>query len=414
MPPLTVVLTNWKRADNLRRVIDALDRQTLRPVMFLWNNGTPFDDPRVDWRVDSSTNQRCWPRWFMAARAQTEFVAVLDDDLMPQDERVLENAVGFLSHQPTSSAIGVCGVNLIDDRPYGKCGTVWPSETDQSVDIVKGRFLMTRTASLRAIPFAPATDEGIGIADDIIISAQLADGRSASHWIPSILKDRFAELPQPHALSGESGHYTIREAVRREQFIAKRYRNFFHQLCEQHGSDKGKHGYDIQYTRLFENRRHENLRILEIGVGQGSSVRVWCEYFPNADIFMIDTNETHRRRAGDRVRIFIGDQANRDFLRHVVAATGAQYDLIVDDGGHQMHQQQTSFAELFPTVVPNGVYVVEDLETSSNPQRFNPTNQTTTVDFLMNIVGRNSSVPLGVRTDAFVFQSNGCFIVKSK
>jgi hypothetical protein len=39
-------------------------------------------------------------------------------------------------------------------------------------------------------------------------------------------------------------------------------------------------------------------------------------------------------------------------------------DVLIDDGGHTMTQQITTFEELFPRVAPDGVYLCEDLHTS--------------------------------------------------
>ena len=44
-----------------------------------------------------------------------------------------------------------------------------------------------------------------------------------------------------------------------------------------------------------------------------------------------------------------------------------QVDLIVDDGGHKMHQQITSFRELWPKLKDRGLYIVEDTHTSYWP-----------------------------------------------
>ncbi len=39
-------------------------------------------------------------------------------------------------------------------------------------------------------------------------------------------------------------------------------------------------------------------------------------------------------------------------------------DILIDDGGHEMHQQITSFNYLFPHMRVGGLYFLEDLETS--------------------------------------------------
>ena len=41
-----------------------------------------------------------------------------------------------------------------------------------------------------------------------------------------------------------------------------------------------------------------------------------------------------------------GDQADASFLRRVLAACGGAVDVVIDDGGHGMDQQLTTFREL--------------------------------------------------------------------
>lgn len=65
------------------------------------------------------------------------------------------------------------------------------------------------------------------------------------------------------------------------------------------------------------------------------------------------------------VIVYIGDQANETFLGEVVLDWKKdKLDIIIDDGGHTMRQQQTSFAALWEIVAPGGLYVIEDLTTS--------------------------------------------------
>jgi hypothetical protein len=42
-------------------------------------------------------------------------------------------------------------------------------------------------------------------------------------------------------------------------------------------------------------------------------------------------------------------------------------DILIDDGGHTMNQQITTFEELFPHVAADGVFLCEDLHTSYWP-----------------------------------------------
>ena len=59
----------------------------------------------------------------------------------------------------------------------------------------------------------------------------------------------------------------------------------------------------------------------------------------------------------------IGDQADREFLA-TFRERVPRVDILIDDGGHTMTQQITTFEELYPHVQPEGVYLCEDMQTS--------------------------------------------------
>jgi hypothetical protein len=132
-----------------------------------------------------------------------------------------------------------------------------------------------------------------------------------------------------------------------------------------HRTDKSMqgHGFTEVYDCFFAPLRRSARMILEIGVEQGASLELWRDYFPEARVYGIDlVAKTHLDDS--RIRTFVADQANRFQLQAVIDRTGGDFDIILDDGGHSMLQQQVSLGALFPHVKPGGFYVVEDLHTS--------------------------------------------------
>lgn len=123
------------------------------------------------------------------------------------------------------------------------------------------------------------------------------------------------------------------------------------------------HYFDI-YDRYFSRYRGKDVVLLEIGVSHGGSLQMWREYFGDgARIFGLDVNPECKQAEGDNVRIFIGSQSDRGFLRDVRAQI-PPIDILIDDGGHTMEQQINTFEELYPHVQPNGVYLCEDVHSS--------------------------------------------------
>lgn len=130
-------------------------------------------------------------------------------------------------------------------------------------------------------------------------------------------------------------------------------------------TDKGfpGHWYTEAYDRFLRPWRDQPIRILEIGIADGGSLLMWLDYFPKATIHGIDIADGARLENA-RVRTCVADQAKRDQLKRCLDKFGGQFDLLIDDGGHSMEQQQVSFGFLFPYVLPGGFYSIEDLHTS--------------------------------------------------
>jgi hypothetical protein len=136
-------------------------------------------------------------------------------------------------------------------------------------------------------------------------------------------------------------------------------------LADKYKTDKGTllHHYTEVYEGFFYPVRTSARKVCEIGVLEGASLHMLAEYFPGAVIYGIDIQDTSRFNS-DRIKTFVADQADRKQLAAFADAGGADFDLILDDGGHSMEQQQVSFARLFRLVKPGGYYIIEDVHTS--------------------------------------------------
>ena len=129
---------------------------------------------------------------------------------------------------------------------------------------------------------------------------------------------------------------------------------------------KWKHYFEI-YDRHFARFRGTDCHVVEFGVSQGGSLQMWKQYFgSNAKIHGIDINPCCKQLEEDQISIWIGDQADRTFLKSLKAEI-PRIDILIDDGGHTMQQQINTFEEMFPCIDTNGVSLCEDLHTSSWP-----------------------------------------------
>ena len=134
-----------------------------------------------------------------------------------------------------------------------------------------------------------------------------------------------------------------------------------HDLGLAYNTDKATfHEYTKFYQTHFDALRHSTKAVLEIGVHYGASLLMWKDYFINAQIYGADKEDASHLKS-DRIDIFQLDQENVDELRKLPT----QLDMIIEDGGHTMLQQQTTLKILLPeNLRSGGIYVLEDLHTS--------------------------------------------------
>jgi GT2 family glycosyltransferase/glycosyltransferase involved in cell wall biosynthesis len=129
---------------------------------------------------------------------------------------------------------------------------------------------------------------------------------------------------------------------------------------------KWLHYFEI-YDHHFQRYRSKPVSILEIGVFHGGSIQLWKDYFgPQAKIYGVDIDPRCKQFEEENVQIIVGDQGDRAFLRQLKHEI-PRPDILIDDGGHLMHQQIATFEELYPFVAEDGIYLCEDLHTSYWP-----------------------------------------------
>jgi hypothetical protein len=155
------------------------------------------------------------------------------------------------------------------------------------------------------------------------------------------------------------------------------------------GTDKSsaEHDYLSFYEFFFEQIRHDRIKILEIGVLYGASLRVWKEYFPNGTVIGADIDAAVISFRSPRILTEVIDQSNLEDLVQLGVKHGP-FDIIIEDGSHLWENQITTFRTLFPFVKNGGFYIVEDLHTNFGrlADRFRGSSSISCVEYLKKLV----------------------------
>lgn len=141
--------------------------------------------------------------------------------------------------------------------------------------------------------------------------------------------------------------------------------NTLNEIGLNNGTDKSSmiHDYLNKYEKYFPFKRTDEIKILEIGVLGGQSVKTWKTYFTNSQITSIDINPDCKKYEENGISIEIGNQTDESFLDYIAKKYGP-FDIILDDGSHINSHVIKSFKFLFQHLKSKGIYVVEDACTS--------------------------------------------------
>ena len=168
--------------------------------------------------------------------------------------------------------------------------------------------------------------------------------------------------------------------------------NILSKLCEKYGTDKGyvkfeketpygwrPHSYSIYYHSLFSHCREDVKLIFECGIGSnnldvesnmtasgkpGASLRVWREYFYNAQVIGADIDKRILFQE-DRINTYEVNQLNPASIQDMWSNIKFDnFDIIIDDGLHTLEAGLTFFQNSFEKLKEGGIYIIEDVDLS--------------------------------------------------
>jgi hypothetical protein len=136
------------------------------------------------------------------------------------------------------------------------------------------------------------------------------------------------------------------------------------------GSDKGplKHNYTQKYEHYLAELKNAEFNLLEIGVANGSSLKMWATYFKYAYIYGFDIDERCNKLCQEwkRINIYTGECPT--------AELNATWDVIIDDSSHISRDIVDNFTSLWSKLKPGGYYFVEDTKCTFtlSQMKYNP------------------------------------------
>jgi len=138
------------------------------------------------------------------------------------------------------------------------------------------------------------------------------------------------------------------------------------ELIDNSRTDKNTtHSYLNTYETLFKPKKNSARNILEIGIQDGGSIKLWYDYFKNATIYGLDIRKIKDiwPEIKNKTRIKIGcfDAYNENFVNNQIKPLNIKFDVMIDDGPHTLESMIFFIKNYLPMLSDNGIFVIEDI-----------------------------------------------------
>ena len=126
------------------------------------------------------------------------------------------------------------------------------------------------------------------------------------------------------------------------------------------------HSYLEVYEDLFSAKKNTAVNILEIGVHEGGSIKMWSDYFVNGTVYGLDTCDIQRIQISsiitqNNVKLIMNNNAyNKEFVNKYLSHL--QFDFLIDDGPHTLDSMSFFIDNYTPLLKDDGILIIEDIQ----------------------------------------------------
>lgn len=118
------------------------------------------------------------------------------------------------------------------------------------------------------------------------------------------------------------------------------------------------------YEKEFFKYKDKKINFLEIGIRGGGSMKMWSEYFENANnIIGIDVDDTvvvDEFKEIPGVKYFFENAYTQEVVSKI-----PKLDIFLDDGPHTLESQLNAIKYYLPKVKSGGLFLIEDVQEES-------------------------------------------------
>ena len=127
------------------------------------------------------------------------------------------------------------------------------------------------------------------------------------------------------------------------------------------------HSYLSLYQTLMESKKETALNVLEVGICDGGSIKLWSDFFTNATVYGLDIMNINdvweNLKNNEKIILHTSiDAYNHDFFITNFLNKNIKCDFILDDGPHSLESMKQCIKLYSQIMTDDGILIIEDVQ----------------------------------------------------
>jgi len=139
------------------------------------------------------------------------------------------------------------------------------------------------------------------------------------------------------------------------------------EIVDNSRTDKNtRHSYLPLYQQLLIGKKETAKNVLEVGIAGGGSIKLWHDFFTNANVYGLDIMNVNDVWDGlknkEKIILYTSSDAyDSNFVLNNFVNKNIKFDFILDDGPHSLESMKEFIKLYTPLMTNDGILIIEDI-----------------------------------------------------
>lgn len=127
------------------------------------------------------------------------------------------------------------------------------------------------------------------------------------------------------------------------------------------------HSYLPLYQQLLISKKETAKNVLEVGIQRGGSIKLWNDFFTNANVYGLDIMNIDDVWEGiknnEKIILYTSTNAyDREFFINHFLNNNIRFDFMIDDGPHSLESMILFIRYYSQIMTDDGILIIEDVQ----------------------------------------------------